>query len=386
MESQSTTAPRLVRRSHGRMIAGVCKGIADHFGVEPVLVRIGFVVASFFGGAGVIGYAAAWLLIPEEGDRTSIGERIFRERRWGRITGFVLIAIAISAVAQPAFWFGGHVLFAVVLIMAGVYLLAPGFSGQDPAPGAPSRPLRTERGTTPPVTDTAPVTAVEGEPPLPPDPPGSAVPDEPSPGARPPRSRLGALTFGLLLVGGGVVGLVLAAGNSVEPSAVFAVGLLIVGAALVLSTWVGRSYILIPLGVVLVALMSASTVIDVPISGGIGERRVQPLTVSELKDEYHLGIGELRIDLSHVAFERGTTRTIKATVGIGDLRVVLPRNVVAELHGHAGAGDIRFLDQDDSGLRVDRDTTLSASGENPARIVLDAEVGAGQVEVTDAAA
>ena len=54
MEPQSVTTPRLVRQPHGRMIAGVCKGIADHFGIDPVLVRIAFVVASFFGGAGFI--------------------------------------------------------------------------------------------------------------------------------------------------------------------------------------------------------------------------------------------------------------------------------------------------------------------------------------------
>src|SRR4051812_3854825 len=76
MESQSMAPPRLVRRREGRMIAGVCKGLAEHFRVEPTLVRIGFVVATFFGGAGIIGYAAAWAFIPDEGEQTSIGERI----------------------------------------------------------------------------------------------------------------------------------------------------------------------------------------------------------------------------------------------------------------------------------------------------------------------
>src|SRR5258708_3250524 len=83
MEPQSATTARLVRRRRGRMIAGVGNGIAEHFGIDPIFVRIGFVVAAFFGGAGVIAYAAAWLLIPEEGETTSIGERVIREHRWG---------------------------------------------------------------------------------------------------------------------------------------------------------------------------------------------------------------------------------------------------------------------------------------------------------------
>jgi predicted membrane protein len=144
--------------------------------------------------------------------------------------------------------------------------------------------------------------------------------------------------------------------------------------------------VLIPLGVVLAGLMSISTVIDVPITGGVGDQSATPFTLADLHDEYHLGMGELRLDLSHLNFDRGTVRTVKATVGIGHLLVTLPRNVTADLHGHAGLGEVRFLGQHDGGLRIDRDTTLSAGGERPPRVVLDIEVGIGQVEVVDAAA
>jgi len=144
--------------------------------------------------------------------------------------------------------------------------------------------------------------------------------------------------------------------------------------------------VLIPLGVVLAGLMSISTVIDVPITGGLGDLTATPLSIADLHDEYHLGMGELRLDLSHLTFDRGTVHTIKATVGIGHVLVTLPRNATAELHGHAGLGEVRFLDQHDGGIRIDRDTMLSAGGESPSRIVLDVEVGIGQVEVVDAAA
>jgi phage shock protein PspC (stress-responsive transcriptional regulator) len=371
MEEQSATTPRLVRRRQGRMIAGVCTGIADHFGIDPILVRIAFVVAAFFGGAGVIAYVAACILIPEEYESTSIGERVVREHRWGRIAGLALIVIALSSLARPVWWFGGHGLFPVLLIVGGLFLLSHEFSARS---GASPAPLAS------PI------------PPAPPGPPTTEALPSPPPVEPPPRQErkrrggLGALTFGLLMIGGGVVGLVLAAGNSIEPSYVFAIGLLIVGGALVVSTWFGRGLVLVPAGLVLVGLMSASTVIDVPITGGFGEKKVTPLTLAELKDEYHLGIGELRLDLTHVAFDRGSTRTVKVTVGVGHLVIVLPRNIMAELRGHAGLGEVRFLDQHEGGIRVDRDMTLSAPGENAAHVVIEADVGVGQVEALDAAA
>jgi phage shock protein PspC (stress-responsive transcriptional regulator) len=374
MEPQSVTTPHLMRRRDDRMIAGVCTGIADHFSIDPILVRIAFVVATFFGGAGVIAYAAAWLLIPEQGHDLSVGEHILREHRWGRIAGIVLIVIAVSTAASPVWWFGGHALFAVLLIIGGLYLLSPGFSrtkvtAETPGAGADADAGGGDAGDVPVPQQYA------------------STPPPPASAPRPKRrGGLGALTFGLLFIGGGVVGLLLGAGNTIEPSYVFATGLLIVGAALVVSTWYGRSYVLIPLGVVLVGLMSVGTVIDVPISGGIGEQRATPLSLADLHEEYHLGIGELRLDLSHLTFENGTTHTIKATVGVGHVLVVLPRNVTVQLHGHSGMGEVRFFDQHDGGFRINRDTTLSAGGENPGRIVIDAEAGLGQVEVTDAAA
>ena len=59
------------------MIAGVAAAIADRIGVDVALVRLGFVVSIFFGGLGVVAYAAGWLLIPEEGQDNSKAEDLF---------------------------------------------------------------------------------------------------------------------------------------------------------------------------------------------------------------------------------------------------------------------------------------------------------------------
>ncbi|MBU2698191.1 PspC domain-containing protein [Nocardioides sp. WV_118_6] len=62
----ASSTRRLTRRQDNKMVAGVCSGIADHFGVDPTLVRILLVAAVVFGfGTGIILYLAAWWLMPE---------------------------------------------------------------------------------------------------------------------------------------------------------------------------------------------------------------------------------------------------------------------------------------------------------------------------------
>ena len=72
---------RLHRRRGGRMLGGVAVGLADFFDVDPVLVRIGFVVLAFVGGLAVPLYLAGWALIPDEETDTSIAEDILARER-----------------------------------------------------------------------------------------------------------------------------------------------------------------------------------------------------------------------------------------------------------------------------------------------------------------
>jgi phage shock protein PspC (stress-responsive transcriptional regulator) len=62
----------LSRPTSGRMLAGVAAGLARYLGVDVTLVRIGLVVLTIVGGAGVPVYLAGWLLIPEDGREHSM--------------------------------------------------------------------------------------------------------------------------------------------------------------------------------------------------------------------------------------------------------------------------------------------------------------------------
>ena len=59
-----------LRRTTGpdKKVAGVAGGLARHLDVDPLILRVALVVLVFFGGAGLIVYAACWLLVPEDGD------------------------------------------------------------------------------------------------------------------------------------------------------------------------------------------------------------------------------------------------------------------------------------------------------------------------------
>jgi len=57
---------RLYRSKKERIIAGVCGGLAEYFNTDPNLVRLVWVLLVLAGGAGIILYLAAWLLVPEK--------------------------------------------------------------------------------------------------------------------------------------------------------------------------------------------------------------------------------------------------------------------------------------------------------------------------------
>ena len=72
----------LMRPRDGRMLAGVCAGVADYFSLDVILVRVIWAVVSVItGGAGVLAYLAAWIIIPDEGQKSSIAENMVGKKQ-----------------------------------------------------------------------------------------------------------------------------------------------------------------------------------------------------------------------------------------------------------------------------------------------------------------
>jgi phage shock protein C len=79
-EPSGGTKP-LYRLRHGRLVAGVCAGLAAYFGIDATLVRLAFAVLTVFGGLGILLYLCAWVIIPDETDGTSIADNFVNKRR-----------------------------------------------------------------------------------------------------------------------------------------------------------------------------------------------------------------------------------------------------------------------------------------------------------------
>ncbi|GIL12901.1 MAG: PspC domain-containing protein [Chloroflexi bacterium] len=56
---------KLTRSSTDKRVAGVCAGLAEYFGVDATLVRLIFVIATLFGGPGLVLYIVLWIVMPE---------------------------------------------------------------------------------------------------------------------------------------------------------------------------------------------------------------------------------------------------------------------------------------------------------------------------------
>ena len=119
------TVKRLERSSSERVIAGVAGGLGRYFDLNPTFFRLGFVVLTLIGGAGILIYLAALLVMPDEGQEQSIAEDVLarrRERPWP-LVGLGLAAVALAvllsrATLWPAASFGW-----VLVLVAGLAIL-----------------------------------------------------------------------------------------------------------------------------------------------------------------------------------------------------------------------------------------------------------------------
>lgn len=275
--THTPSTKRLERSSSSRWIAGVSGGLGRYFDLNPAFFRLGFVVLTLLGGAGILIYLAALLVIPEEGRERSIAEEVLagrRERPWP-LVGLGLAGVALAVLftsAIPTAGFGW-----VLVLLAGLAILWSYNSG------------RASR-----------------------------------------RSRILVRSLVGLLV---------------------AVVVAVVVAASVALAW-----------------------FDVGLSDGVGSRVEAPASSAELKPAYELGIGDLRIDLSEIG--PVTTEThVDAKVGIGELEIIVPRDVSVAVDARAKAGEVYVLNQHDDGRNAEVST---GSG---GLLVIDAKVGAGRIDV-----
>jgi hypothetical protein len=223
----------------------------------------------------------------------------------------------------------------------------------------------------------------------------------------PESARAGLVTptvLSVLAIAAGIIG-ALHAADVVHVSivALAAAGLIVVGAGLLASLWLGRARGLVPTGLVLIVVMLGAAAFGswfdgassglgardrmmgylmAPgsrgASGGMGERLYTPASLAELEPSYQLGAGELVVDLSRIDFT-GQTRQVEIHLGMGDATVIVPAGTAVNVRGHVGIGEaIAFgRGRDGVGTEVKEDDPGTGAGQ----LEIQLQVGLGKGEV-----
>ena|SRR5919197_4381000 len=121
-------SPHILRRTRtDRMIAGVCGGLGRYLDVDPVLLRIAFVVLAIAGGSGILIYIVALIVIPQEKPGEELGPVHPRSGATGRIlVGTALVALGtILLIDRFVSWFD-KVIGPLTLVGLGVAVLVWG--------------------------------------------------------------------------------------------------------------------------------------------------------------------------------------------------------------------------------------------------------------------
>jgi phage shock protein PspC (stress-responsive transcriptional regulator) len=372
-EDRQAVYPRLERRRTERMLGGVASGLADHFGLDPVLFRLGFMVLALFGGSGVLLYVLGWLFLPEEGADEPAVVAATRDIGVRKLAALALFAIALLFLGGPVWmplvqadYLDASLLWSLVLVALGFLLLRG-----DPPPRSTAEPPPSP-STAAPGTGLAKRTTT------------ATLPLRRE--AKPPRvsrrrSPLGWISMGamLLVVGGAAVldnlGVV-----ELGLKDLLAAAVITLGSGLIAGAFWGRARWLIPVGIILMPGLILASVIELPLRGSIGGRSLQPRSAVELSQGYRVLAGDLWLHLENFDFNEGESITVPVDMVAGTLSIYVPRGVAVDIDGHIGAGGSEFPGRRDQGFELKLDESLGGS-DLKRHLVLQVDAGVGFVSV-----
>ena len=420
--------PHKFRRDRGhKMLAGVCAGLGRQCDMDPVIFRITLAVLSATGGIGLIFYGFAWLFVPYDDE----DENEVRKLLTGRVDGQALTAVLFALVGCGVFLTlltnGGVLTFAVVLslLLAGAGYWSRHRSATDPDPlAAQAVADAPPEAQAPPVPASYPSWWRE---PIVKDgtheggtgylwgPRDSRDRDiaaavniglgttwgsrEDIRARRPQQSKprgprwIGGWVFLLALLAGalgtGATWEDHALGTSLQTG--LSCALLVLGLGIAVSAFLGRTGAgSIFLAVITAGLLAASAALPKDLSTHWVERNWRPATAADVQQRYDLGTGVGTLDLTQVKFTEGRTVTTRADVGVGELKVIVPKNVTVRVSIDVGVGDIQLPGEDERDVDVapgkHKELTLTppTGTKEAGTLDLDLSVGLGQAEVSRA--
>jgi phage shock protein PspC (stress-responsive transcriptional regulator) len=306
------TRPR--RRSSDRKIAGVAAAIARRYAIDPVLVRVAFVVATTWGGVGLLLYLLGWLLLPAEGNQASAESVVGRGRRsMSAVLTIVFVLLILVAWAVLGVMNGSNI-FGLAVTLGALFLLhrsrarwgeipgsrpagAPQQSDTAPAATAPASTAEDSQRNSPPAGDPLGVARFAWN-----LPEFSAQP-EPTTPPQGARWKLTPITLGLALLAGGIAR---ASAPALSAAQIAAMSLGVVGVGLVAGAFTqggrGLIFVAVPLAV-LTLIISAVPVARFKVGSSHGE----PATATQVQPRYSVTLGNSDLDLTRLRLTDGQT-------------------------------------------------------------------------------
>ena len=361
---------RLRRSVTDRRIGGVAGGLARHLDVDPIILRVTFVVGVFFGGAGLLAYIGAWALVPEEGtDDEPLG--LDRRSRTIALAGVGILAL-LCAVGDwaGAFWFPWPLAVVGAVVLWFMHRKERSGAPVPYSTAAPASYVSTSQVdySTPAVDYAMP-------------PADYARARQP----RHPRKRgpiLFFFTLALIALAEGVLGVIDLAGAEFADSSYPALALAIITVMLLVGAFWGRAGGLIALGVI-AALATAVASLDSQFPDDIVT--YAPTSASEVQETYELGGGDLVVDLSGISdVDALDGRTVSIDSVGGEVEVIVPDGMDVDVQTEVVVGDSRVFDQRMGGFDVQLDGVLDGGAGAP-DMTITIDLVAGEILVRDAA-
>jgi phage shock protein PspC (stress-responsive transcriptional regulator) len=376
---------RMRRSTTDRKVAGVAGGLGRHIDVDPTVLRVLFVVLSFFGGAGILLYGAMWLVVPEEGTEKAVVGTSDATRN----TVLIAVAAVAALLAIGDSWNG--VGFPWGLVVAGVVLFlvlanrdsnAPRpTEGRFPPPGA--EPTAAYPLGYNPAVPPGYVPEADGGYGYPAD--ATWAPPVPPVPAAPP-CKTGPLLFGptlaLVTLALGALGLYDANGGSVVDAAYPALAVAVIGGALVVGAFYGRAGGLPLLGIV-AALALPLAAVGGPSFEGDRDVLRRPVTAAALEDSISVPAGRIVVDLTAIRdLSELDGRELEVDVNAGEIVVVVPEGLRVDYDAaieFGGFVDPPGTDDDVDGWGPSAAGVLNRTA--PTRISVDADLRFGHIEL-----
>lgn len=379
----------LLRRTPGeRKVAGVAGGIARHFDVDPLVVRVVLVVLTIFGGGGLLLYGAVWLVVPEDGEERAIIN--LDDGLRSAVLAVVGVLAALSLLSDnlggPGVPWPGVVVGVILLVIFGRRNARGDRAARDEAARRAYAEAEAARAGAQQYADAAAGSAMaqaglaQGTAGA----PGAAWAGYTAPPTRPRRRGplLFPFTLALAAFAVGVLATLDLAGLAVAPAAYPALVLAVTGVMLLVGSVYGRAGGLVLVGLVAAGATGITSAAQTVGDASIGRSAYVVSSAADLRSSYQHGVGELSIDLSGVS---GATdlaaldgRTVRVEQGIGHLLVTVPDDglrVVVRSQVDLGESLLFGTTRDDQRTRA-----TTGSTDEPT-LTIDADLGIGQVEV-----